>query len=86
MKMVICPNCGSIKGFHEWVLIHHTNFFVQDVNGIIIKEQCEEKQDQGYDSRIFCDVCDKEVEDDYQQFLDNYSETLFSDDCIDFQG
>jgi len=44
------------------------------------------KQDQGYDSRIFCDVWDKEIEDEYQQFLDNYSETLFSDDCIDFQG
>ena len=59
---------------------------MQDVNGRIMKESCEEKQNQEYGLRIFCDVCDKEIEDEYQQFLDNYSETLFSDDCIDFQG
>ncbi|MCD6264428.1 MAG: hypothetical protein J7K02_00430 [Deltaproteobacteria bacterium] len=79
MKIAICPNCGNTKRFREWVLIHRTNFFVQDANGRIIKESCEEKQDQEHDSRVFCNVCDKEIEDEYHQFLDNYSESLFTD-------
>jgi len=53
MKMVICPNCGNIKRFREWALIHRTNFFVQDVNGRIIKESCEEKQYQGIIQEFF---------------------------------
>lgn len=86
MKMVICPNCGNIKRFREWVLIHYTNFFVQDDSGRVVKESFEKKQDQEHDLRIFCEVCSQLIEDEYKQFLDNYSKTLFSDDCIDFQG
>lgn len=77
MKPIKCPKCGNKKNFREWVLIHRNNYFVQRAKGNFIKEHVSDIQDSEFDSKLFCDVCDFEMEEEYSQFLDNYSETPF---------
>lgn len=81
MRKIICPYCGNGKRFREWMVVHHTNYFVQNENGEVLKEMTKERQSDEYDAIIFCESCEKELSGElYHQFLNNYTETLFAVD------
>lgn len=81
MRKIICPYCGNTKKFREWTVVHRNNYFVQSEDGKVLREMIKERQSDEYDSIIFCELCEKGLPGElYHQFLDNYTETLFTTD------
>jgi 5-methylcytosine-specific restriction endonuclease McrA len=77
MKIVKCLNCGNTKEFHELVHIVQYNYFHQEKDGRIEKVSVEQSNDPENNSTICCSVCNEEIDDDYNLFLDRYTESIF---------
>lgn len=75
MKLFSCKKCGNTKSFREFCTIEITNYYEQKRNLQIIK--VHDKENNADDSRIFCDVCNEEISEDYHLFIDRYIATLF---------
>jgi hypothetical protein len=77
MKIIKCPGCGNSKDFYERMLIIQHNYFHQGEDGHINKVSIEQNNSPSHNSRIYCSICDQEIDEDYDLFLDRYTETLF---------
>lgn len=77
MKPIRCRKCGNTADYFEEVYVLQRNFFTQNANGNVSKTGSETDSACG-DSRIFCAICNKEVDQERELFLDRYSDTLFS--------
>jgi hypothetical protein len=78
MRLVKCSKCGNSKDFYERMLVVQHNYFHQGEDGRIDKVDTEQNCSPCEDSRIYCSVCNNEIDEDYQLFLDRYTETLFN--------
>lgn len=78
MKILKCPVCGNTEEFYERVHATQTNYFHQDAEGNIKKIGIEQKRCSDSDTRLYCSHCGKELEEDYELFLDKYSDSLFN--------
>ncbi len=78
MKLIKCPKCGSTEEFYEKATVLQTKYFHQDAQGRIEKVSTEETNSPNHNSRLYCSICDKKIEEDYDLFLDRYSDSLFS--------
>ncbi len=77
MQIIECPKCGNSKDFYERMLIVQHNYFHQVEDGRIGKISIEQNNSPSHNSRIYCSICDQEIDEDYHLFLDRYTETLF---------
>ena len=78
MKLIKCPKCGNTEEFYEKTPAIMTNYFRQNKDGTIEKTDTEQERDSDRNSQLYCSKCDERIEEDYDLFLDRYSDSLFS--------
>jgi len=76
MQVIKCTQCGNTKNFYERMSVIQENYFRQTGNGNIRKVGKKQINNSNGGSRIYCLVCNEEIEE-YNLFLDRYTETLF---------
>ena len=77
MKIIKCSRCGNAKDFYETLFVIQHKYFHQQEDGRIYQVNTEQRNMPNHNSRIYCSDCDQEIEEDYDLFLDRYSETIF---------
>ncbi|MFH1231358.1 MAG: hypothetical protein V1709_07680 [Planctomycetota bacterium] len=74
MNLIKCMKCGNTNNFYEISVVKQVNYFEQEKNGYINKIGVKEN-DYDMDSRIFCNICNQEISEDYHLLLDRYSDS-----------
>jgi len=77
MQVIKCSKCGNANDFYEKMPVIRHNYFHQGKDGWIEKVSSEISDSPIHDSQIFCSICNEDIGEDYDSFLNRYTEALF---------